>query len=79
MNDNRIGLQAHRLIQQRLTCGHAGHDFMHRLFALNLQTIRRIVANGGAVQFVVDQLFQFGVFIIVLVVINSACLISNTA
>ncbi|GAR04895.1 hypothetical protein NGUA03_00002 [Salmonella enterica] len=62
MNDDRIRLQAHRLVQQRLACGHACHDFMHRLFALNLQTVRRIVANGGAVQFVIDQLFQFGVF-----------------
>lgn len=36
MNNDRIGLQTHRLIEQRLTCGHAGNDFLYRLFSFDL-------------------------------------------
>ena len=49
-------------IQQSLAGGDTGNNFLHRLFAFHLQTIRRVITNRRAVQFFVNQAFQFAVF-----------------
>ncbi|SRN46722.1 Uncharacterised protein [Shigella flexneri] len=62
MHNDRIRAQTHCLIEQSLAGGDTGNNFLHRLFAFHLQTIRRVITNRRAVQFFVNQLFQFGVF-----------------